>query len=173
MTVDPSITIRPIAPADADALVEFHSGLSADSTRLRYFSPHPRLSPQEVEHFTHVDHHDREALVAFSGDELIGVARLDRLTPGNDAEMAFIVADAWQGHGIATTLLQRLAAHAATEGIDRLVADTLAENHAMIEVFQHAGFPFTRTFDRGVAHFVLNLAEPVELTGPASRPSPT
>src|SRR5579864_7994271 len=54
--------IRPIRPDDADGLVAFHARLSPESQRLRFFTPHPRLSAAEVRRFTQVDHSDREAL---------------------------------------------------------------------------------------------------------------
>jgi len=157
---EPVVEIRPIEPADAEALVRFHVGLSMEATRLRYFNPHPRLTPREVEHLTTVDHHTREALVAIHDGELIGVARFERLEPGTDAEVAFVVADRWQGHGIATLLLRRIVDRARAEGVGRLVADTLTENHPMIGVFEHSGMSVTRSFDDGVMHYELGFDEP-------------
>ena len=61
------IHIRPISPGDGDALVRFHQGLSDETTRLRFFVLHPELACTEVVYFTHVDHHDREALLALVG----------------------------------------------------------------------------------------------------------
>jgi len=39
-----------------------------------------------------------------------------------------------------------------TRESDRFVADTLYENHPMIEVFEGSGFPLVRSFDQGVVH---------------------
>jgi len=153
MEIDGSLlTIRPIEPTDADALVRFHGGLSGESTRLRFFTPHPRLSDREVESFTHVDHHAREALVALEGDNIVAVARFERVGETGEAEVAFVVADRWQHHGIAKELLRRLIERGRDEGVDRFVADTLYENHPMIEVFEGSGFPLVRSFDQGVVH---------------------
>lgn len=149
------ITVRPIRPTDADSLVSFHTGLSMETTRLRYFSPHPRLSAREVEHYTTVDHHRREALAAFDGDDLVGVARYETLDDAGDAEVAFVVADRWHAHGVGTMLLRELATRGHDEGIRRFVADTMADNRNMVGVFDHSGLPFTRSFDRGVVHYVL------------------
>ena len=61
---------------------------------------------------------------------------------GSDrAEVAFLVADAWQGRGISTILLAHLAAVAAAHGISTFVAEVLPDNHRMIEVFRESGFP--------------------------------
>ena len=56
--------VRPISPLDADALQAFHVGQSERSVYLRFFAPMERLSPADLERFTHVDHRDRVALVA-------------------------------------------------------------------------------------------------------------
>ena len=60
---------------------------------------------------------------------------------GGRAEVAFLVADAWQGHGIATLMLAHLAAAAQEHGIETFTAEVLPHNHRMIEVFRDSGFP--------------------------------
>ena len=74
-----TVHVRPIRPDDGDRLRAFHEGLSPESIHYRFFSPHPRLTDAEVDHFTVVDHVDRVALVATLGDRIVGVARYDRL----------------------------------------------------------------------------------------------
>ncbi len=92
--------------------------MSPESIYFRFFSPKPRLTDKEIERFTTVDFHDRVALVALLGDAMIGVARFDRWPGKDEAEVAFIVADAHHGRGIATVLLEHLAALARETGID-------------------------------------------------------
>src|SRR4051794_30356986 len=158
------VSIRPIEPTDAERLVRFHAELSPESIRLRFFTPHPRLSEAEVARFTTVDHHDREALVALLGDDIVGVARYDRLTNGTDAEVAFLVTDRWQGSGVGTLLLDHLAARARTEGLERFVAETLGENRRMAQVFQRSGLTPTTSWQDGVLHLVMPLVPTPELT---------
>ena len=155
-----TVLIRPILSSDSDALVRFHESLSRETTRLRFFTIHPHLTPREVERFTHVDHHDREALVALAGDDIIAVGRYDRIPGSTDAEVAFVVADEWQGHGLATVLLHELAARARAEGVTRFVAETLGENHPMQHVFVRSGLLVDSGWDAGVVHVVLDLLEP-------------
>src|SRR5688500_18864567 len=81
-----TVHVRPITPDDAGRLVAFHGRLSSDTIQLRCFSPRPHLRDEEVERFTTVDYHDRVALVATLGDDIIGVARYDRYPDGDDAE---------------------------------------------------------------------------------------
>lgn len=87
-----TVHVRPIAPADGPALEGFHEGLSPDTVHARFFSFKPTLTRAEVEHFTHVDHHTRVALVAELGDRLVGVARHERTADPREAEVAFVVA---------------------------------------------------------------------------------
>src|SRR6185295_12325780 len=120
---------------DAAGLVRFHDTLSLETTHLRFFAAHPTLSAHEVERFTHVDHHDREAIVATIDDDIVGVARFDRLDNPREAEIAFVVADRWQGHGLGSAMFTELAERARQAGIERFVADTLAYNSRMLGVF--------------------------------------
>lgn len=156
--------VRPIAPQDDRLLAAFHARLSPESIYLRFFSPHPRLSVGEIEHFTRVDHDARVALVVLLGDELIGVGRYDRLLRSDTAEVAFVVGDAQQGRGIATLLLERLAAVARERGLHRFSADVLPHNRAMLRVFHDAGFEVTSRFEDGV----VRLSFPIDRTPEAS-----
>jgi GNAT superfamily N-acetyltransferase len=164
------LRIAPIGPADAPALDRFHEGLSGTTARRRFFNVHPHLSPGELEHFTHVDHVDRDALVAFDGDDIVAVARLERTTPGGGTgEAAFVVADRWQHRGLMTALLPRLVLRARQLGMSRLVADTLASNAPMLALLRHAGHPVTVLVADGVARVTLDVALPAAAPAPQPR----
>jgi RimJ/RimL family protein N-acetyltransferase len=153
-----SVEFVTMQPTDAERLVRFHHTLSAESTYLRFFSYHPELLPSELDRFTHVDHREREAVVAVARDEIVGVARFDRLPGSTDAEVAFVVTDAWQGRGLGSALFRRLAARAREVGIERFVAQTLAQNVAMLAVFRHAGLHVTNRRDHEIIHLVIDLS---------------
>jgi RimJ/RimL family protein N-acetyltransferase len=175
------ITFRPIRPDDAPRLVEFHQALSPRSVYRRFLFVHPVLSPTELERFTSVDGLDRVALIAEDGDRLIAVARYDRSPGSDEAEVAFVVADAFQHHGIATLLLVALADAALRHGITTFVATVLPENAPMLTLFRHCGFSVTTTLGEGVVDVRLGLTEapapsperhpPADL-GPAPGPGP-
>ena len=155
-----SARVRAIGPDDGDALRAFHARLSPESIVLRFFGPHPRLSDAEVERFTHVDGVDRVALVAERASEIVAVARYDRAPGTDEAEVAFVVNDAFQGQGLGTVLLREVANAARRHGIRWLIADTLSENFRMLNVFRHAGYArkFTRTSE--VMRVVMDIAAP-------------
>jgi RimJ/RimL family protein N-acetyltransferase len=150
--------VRPMRPDDAEALVEFHERLSAESKYLRFFNAHPHLSAAEVQRFTHVDYVSRLALIIESGGTIIGVGRYERLPDESDAEVAFVIADAYQTHGLGGLLLHRLASAAAERGIVRFVAETLPDNRPMQAVFRDSGFIVEARFKDGVVHFVFPIA---------------
>ena len=141
--------IRPLTVDDKPALAEFHRQQSPESIYRRYFSPKPELNDKELDHFTAVDMVDRAALVVESHDEFIAWASYERWPGRNEAEAAFMVADGRQGEGIATLLLEHLAAIARSNGIERFTAEVLGDNRAMLAVFAKAGWPLQRRFDSG------------------------
>ena len=155
--------LRPIRPDDDDALVEFHQHLSPHSVYMRFFTYHPTLSETEVSRFTTVDYWDRLALVVTRDDHLVAVGRFDRPPGATEAEVAFIVADEHQHHGLGTLLLDELARAGRARGVETFKADTLAENMAMLDVFRHAGYPITSGVDYGT----VTLRFPIALTDEA------
>src|SRR5439155_21772564 len=93
------------------------------------------------------------------GDELIAVARYERLGAGSpEAEVAFVVEDAHQGRGLGPVLLEYLAAAAAEEGISRFVAEVLPSNAPMLGVFAAAGYSVDRRCADGVVHLSFPIA---------------
>jgi RimJ/RimL family protein N-acetyltransferase len=151
------VEVRAMSAADEGRLERFHGTLSAGTTYLRYFSPHPQLSASELHRFTHGDHRDREAVVALVDDEIVGVARFDRPPEGPEAEVAFVVSDAWQGRGLGTALFRHLADRAVAAGVQRFAAETLPHNRPMLAVFTHAGLPHRTRFANGVVEIVIDL----------------
>ncbi|WP_244942923.1 GNAT family N-acetyltransferase, partial [Streptomyces inhibens] len=162
--------IRPITPDDAQRLVSFYEQVSDESKYYRFFAPYPRLSDRDVHRFTHHDYVDRVGLAATVGGEFIATVRYDRINdqglPAKDpeddqAEVAFLVQDAHQGRGVASALLEHIAAVARERGIRRFAAEVLPANSKMIKVFTDAGYTQKRTFEDGVVRLEFDL-EPTE-----------
>ncbi len=152
--------IRPITPADAEAVHRFHAGQSEESIYMRFFAPLRRLSDRDVERFTNVDYTDRVALVATVRGQIIGIGRYDRITP-TSAEVAFNIADSYQGKGIGSVLLEHLAVIAWESGVEEFTAEVLPQNAKMISVFSEAGYEVTRRFEDGVVSLRFDI-QPTE-----------
>ena len=157
-----TVRIRPIRPDDAERIVDFHGRQSPESIYFRYFTPHPRLSEEEVTHLTHLDYVDRMAFVALRDDVMIGVARYDRWPLRSEAEVAFFVDDAHRGRGMATVLLEYLAEAARQSGISSFTATVLPTNQRMVGVFRAAGFQVRSSFEEGVIEVHLDLQPTAE-----------
>ena len=149
--------IRPISPEDRTALAAFHQRQSDESIYRRYFSAKPTLSEGELTHFTELDFVNRVALVVERHGDFIAWASYERWPNRADAEAAFMVDDQQQGLGIATLLLEHLAAIARSNGISRFTAEVLADNRPMMVVFTRAGWPVERHFDSGVIDVEFSL----------------
>lgn len=154
--------VRPIRPSDAEALQAFHVAQSERSTYLRFFAHLERLPERDLHRLVTVDHVDRVALVATADDDeppgyrIIGVARFDRI--GDDeAEVAFNVADAHQGRGVGSVLLEHLAAAANERGVRRFVAEVLPQNGRMIGVFRDAGYEVRQHSEDGVVSLAFDI----------------
>lgn len=151
-----SVIIRPITAADGERLVRFHSTLSDRTIYQRYFAAHPRLTDADVYKFTHVDHALREAYVGTVGDEIVGVGRWDRISD-DQAEVAFVISDAFQRVGLGSALFSLLAQAARGFGIREFVAEVLPQNRAMIRLFQDFGEAFSRVDEAGSSFISVQL----------------
>lgn len=148
--------IRPITTEDAERLVSFYEQVSPESKYYRFFAPYPRLSAKDVHRFTHHDYVDRVGLAATVGGEFIATVRYDRIGTG-EAEVAFLVQDAHQGRGVASTLLEHIAAVAREREVRRFIAEVLPANNKMIKVFTDAGYEQKRSFEDGSVRLTLDL----------------
>src|ERR1041385_4614244 len=153
-----TLRLRPIRPDDVQALIDFHKRLSPRSVYFRFFSPLPELTRERAEQLCTVDYHDTFALVGEHAGRLVAVARYYRDSAVRDrAEVAFLTEDALQGRGIATRMLERLAAIARENGIETFEAYVLGDNRKMMDVFLNTGFQIERRLDGGIFYVTFSI----------------
>ncbi len=150
-------TVRPARPDDEPGLLALYERLSDESIYLRFFSPVPRPTAVQLERITSIDYVDHMVLVALLGSDIVAVARYDRVGP-DEAEVAFAVADDQQRRGLATLLLEHLAAIARAHGIRKFSADALPGNAKMLNVFADAGWEASRRFEEGTVRVEFAIA---------------
>jgi GNAT superfamily N-acetyltransferase len=126
-------TLRPISPADETALIEFHDRCSEETHYSRFAAAKPQLRPAEAHYLCAVDDHDRGALVISVSDDprtIHGVGRWERLNL-TDAELAFVIEDAYQGQGLGRKLVEATIERAHKEGFTNLTTEVLRSNYRM------------------------------------------
>ena len=171
------IANRPVAPNDSGMIAELLAGLSAQSLFLRYCMPMSRMAPETVareaarlgqahstQQFTVV------ALACIGGvEQVIAVAELARdVASSAVAEIALVVADAYQREGIGSALCAYLVAAARRQGLAALRAEALAENTAVRRMVARSGAPYTAATSRGMTTIQIDLRNVVQVSGAAS-----
>ncbi len=158
------VIIRPIRPDDKQSLIDSSLRVSKRSLYLRFMGSKGDLTEQELRYFTEVDLVSHVALVSVinenRGNTLIGGCRYIVNNDGETdlrAEVAFLVADDYQGQGVATKLFKHLIAIARENGVSEFEADVLRENKGMLTIFERSGLPMQRSFESGVVHVTLSL----------------
>jgi acetyltransferase len=160
------IAARPVAPSDAGMISELLEGLSAQSLFLRYCMPMPRMAPEAVARETarlgqahSTGHLTVVALAGVGGTEqVIAVAELarDNASPAV-AEIALVVADAYQRAGIGSALCAYLVAAAQQQGLATLRAMALAENAAVRRMVARSGASYTAETRQGMTTIQIDL----------------
>jgi RimJ/RimL family protein N-acetyltransferase len=152
-----TVTLRPIRDDDVDRLRRLFFRLSPRTVYLRFFQPVKRPAEKMLHHLAEVDHDRRQAIVAEHDDEIIGVVRYDVTTGTGTAEVAVLVEDAWQGHGLGKRLLRRLALDARDHGVVELTATVLGENQRALRLAHRVAPETRRELDHGEWHLDVPL----------------
>jgi acetyltransferase len=139
-----TVLIRPIRPEDADIEQEFVKNLSSETKYYRFMNTIRELSLAQLTRLTQIDY-DREmafvAMTSIDGADIeLGVARYATNPDGESCEFAIVVADKWQGRGLARRLMGVIIDTARSRGLKYMNGDFLAENSRMIAFVASLGF---------------------------------
>jgi acyl-CoA synthetase (NDP forming)/RimJ/RimL family protein N-acetyltransferase len=132
------LRLRTPAPEDYDDIKSLYDGLSDESRYTRFHGYGRTELPARMD--AEADGDARVALVGWRAGRVVASGAYDRLREPGVAEVAFTVADDFQGRGAATRILEQLAEIGAAHGIERFDAEVMEANQAMLRVFQRAGF---------------------------------
>lgn len=166
-----TLRFRPVRPEDETALLAFLTALSPESLYFRFMAV-PRIDRHRVRALVSVDYENEFALVGETHRGIVALAGFYRSASSPErAEVAFAIADDFQGRGIGTRMLERLADIARPKGVRTFNAYVLGENRKMMEVFLECGYAVQRHVDGGVYHVVLSLEQTAEYTQRAAERS--
>jgi acetyltransferase len=162
------ILFRPIRPDDEPLMVNFHKTLSERSVYLRYFHMEnlsARVAHERLIRKCFIDYSQEMALVAErtgpeNGQaEIMAVGRLSKMPGGRKAEVAVLVSDRYQRHGLGSELVRRLIQVARDQRVQEIVANVLPENLAMRALANRFGFKMRASDDPTMGTAVLDLPE--------------
>jgi RimJ/RimL family protein N-acetyltransferase len=155
-----SIEIRALRTTDRDDLLAAVARSSPQSLYRRFFSAKRGFTEKEIAHFVAIDFIEHVALVAILKEQgqpvIAGGGRYVLVRPGS-AEVAFAVVDQYQRLGIGAALMRHLAVIARAAGLEALQAEVLADNVAMLKVFEKSGLSVRTTREGRVVHVALQL----------------
>ena len=157
-----TLALRPGRAGDADALLQFFAQLSPQSRYQRFFG-FPVLDADRARRLLvtcppTTDAPEAMALVGEVSGRMVAFAGFYRTNGQSDrAEVAFAIADALQGRGIGTRMLEQLSEIARRRGIRTFDASVLAGNRRMLDVFTDCGFSVTTRQAGGVVEVTIGL----------------
>jgi RimJ/RimL family protein N-acetyltransferase len=156
-----AIEMRALRPDDRKDMLAAIRRTSPQSLRRRFFVPKRGFSETELAFFMNIDFDNHVALVAQIAEDgrpsIVGGGRYIVVQPGQ-AEIAFVVVDAYQGLGIGAALMRHLARLARDAGLKELIAEVLPENIAMLKVLGKFGFRSSSKREPQVIHLTMPLA---------------
>ena len=163
---DVQVRVRPVRISDEEKLQELFYRLSDESTYSRFMQYKKAHPHEEIQQLVDLDYERNMALVVTADDEteqIIAMARYDLEPATNLADIAFVVLDAWQGKGIGTLLMKRMAEIGEKRGVGGFTADVLASNRAMLGVFQRSGLRMQTHLESGTYELTLRFKDEREL----------
>ena len=141
-----AINVRFVEPRDTEELQHYFRSLTTRSRYNRFFGAISELPKGLLDDFLAVGERERFSVVAtkiVDGFEtIVAEARYALHAETSTLEFGLSVDDRWQGHGIATALLENLECRAAALGAEHMFGDTLRSNQTMISLARKSGFAF-------------------------------
>jgi acetyltransferase len=158
-----ALLLRPIRHDDGDREVAFLRALSRETLYQRLLSGGRKLTRQLVDSLTHIDYRSQMAYAVTTTTEgterFVGVGRYVVDTPTASAELALVLADAWQRQGLGRRLLETLVEHARIAGVREAVGTVFATNRVMLRLARSVGFAVrAESGDATVKRIVRTLA---------------
>jgi acetate---CoA ligase (ADP-forming) len=156
------LLLRAATPADVGIVEAFTRRVSRESLRLRFMASVSEVSPSTIAGLCSGDFGERGCVLASvvedGAERVVGLGNYVAVGDGRSAEVAFLVEDEFQGRGISSVLLERLAGIAAANGYVEVNAEVLPENQAMMRVFTDSGFVVHRVWGADSVHVELPVA---------------
>jgi acetyltransferase len=138
------VIIRPIRPEDEPLIDELLRTSSEQTLMLRFFRKTPDIPREQLVKYCHIDYDREFAFVATiregDSEKIIGDVRMSKQPDLENAEMAVVVGDQWQGQGVGKTLCLHCLKIARELGIKKMWMEILHINPRMLHRAEKMGF---------------------------------
>lgn len=146
-----SLFLRPIKPTDEELLHDMFYRFSQETIYQRFFAIKNFLPQRSLQQFCTIDYDQDMTMVATlrlgEVETVVGMSMYAHDPRSGWAEVACVVADDYQGRGIATLLLRRLTEVAVSRRLKGFTAVVLASNSRMIHCFTKCGYPTEKSMN--------------------------
>ncbi|MGA2308664.1 MAG: acetate--CoA ligase alpha subunit [Candidatus Bathyarchaeia archaeon] len=157
-----TVILRPIKPEDEPLWLEMFQNFSEESIRYRFFQVLKDTPHETRVRYCNIDYDREIAIVAELTEEgrkrILGVARVSIEPDGRTGEIAFIVADPWQGLGLGTKLVDYVLEICADMKLETIYAIMLADNYRAMGLMKKMGFA-VKYMDDGTVKGMLSIRE--------------
>jgi acyl-CoA hydrolase/GNAT superfamily N-acetyltransferase len=155
------LIIRPVRPTDEEMLSDMFYDLSDQTIINRFFSMLKSMPHRKLQQFCCIDYTQEMSLAAITDDgprsKIVGLGSYHLNPATHRAEIAFLVADAWQGKGIGTFMMRSLVKIARARNIKGFTAEVLRDNLAMIALMHKSGVPTKSELVEGSYLFTMDF----------------
>ncbi len=155
------VSFRPVHPTDEHSMRDLLYALSRETLYYRFMTRNTRFSPSQIQNFVYIDHRRDVAIVGTvpeaHGEDIVAVGRYYLNSKTNRAEVAFVIRDDWQNHGIGKFLFKHLVNLAKGSGIAGFDAEVLRDNRRMQTIFNHSGYRVRSRLEEDVYSFQIDF----------------
>ena len=155
------VTFRPVHPTDEHSMRDLLYALSQETLYYRFMTHKSKFSHSQIQNFVYIDHRQDVAIVGTvpeaHGEDIIAVGRYYLNSKTNRAEVAFVIRDGWQNHGIGRFLFKHLVNLAKRSGIAGFDAEVLRDNRRMQTIFNHSGYRVKSRLEEDVYSFQIDF----------------
>lgn len=150
------ITFRPVKPTDERPIQEHYYGLDKTDVVSRFFHEKTSFVSKQIERTFIIDYHKDMTLVVVEGqmgfEKVLAVGEYYLNPETNLAEIAFSVDKGWQGKGLSSIIIKKLAEAAKKNGIKGLTAYTDKENKRMVKLFNTLEYEVKNKYENNMIY---------------------
>ena len=155
------VNFRLVHPTDEPLMRDLMYALSQETVYYRFMTHTQKFAHRQIQNFVYIDNRKDVAIVGTvpeaHGEDIVAVGRYYLDERSNRAEVAFVVRDEWQNHGLGKFLFNHLITVAKRNGISGFTAEVLRDNKRMQSIFNHSSLKVRSWLEDDVYSYVIEF----------------